>query len=159
MQNNASREQTLLIVDDEPSNIQLLMELLSFDHKILVANNGEKALKIAAADKRPDLILLDVVMPEMDGYEVCRQLKANEATKDIPVIFITARGSEDDQAKGFELGAVDYITKPFSNVVIKARLRTHLGLKQKSDFFEWMLKERTQELQNMEREYARLFRR
>lgn len=159
MQNSGSREQTLLIVDDEPSNIQILMELLSFDHKILVANNGEKALKIAAGDKRPDLILLDVVMPGMDGYEVCRQLKQNEATRDIPVIFITARGAEDDEAKGFELGAVDYIAKPFSNVVVKARLRTQLGLKQKTEFFEWMLKERTQELQNMEREYARLFRR
>ena len=157
--NQATREQTLLIVDDDPGNIQLLIELLGLDYKILVANSGEKALKIAASNQRPDLILLDVVMPEMDGYEVCLRLKQNDATKDIPVIFITARGAEDDEAKGFELGAVDYIAKPFSNVVVKARLRTHLGLKQKTDFFEWMLKERTQELQNMEREYARLFRR
>lgn len=156
--NHETREQTLLIVDDEPANIQMLMELLSFEHKLLVANNGEKALKIAASDKHPDLILLDVVMPGMDGYEVCRRLKQNEATRDIPVIFITARDDETDEAKGFELGAVDYITKPFSNVVVKARLGTHLGLKRKSDFLEWMLKERNQELEEMEREYARLFR-
>lgn len=154
-----TREQTLLIVDDEPNNIQILMELLGADHKILVANNGEKALKIAASDLRPDLILLDVVMPGLDGYEVCRQLKQNKATRKIPVIFITARCSEDDKVKGFELGAVDYITKPFSNVIVKARLNTHLGLKKKREFLEWMLRERSKELQDMEREYARLFRR
>lgn len=156
--NHETREQTLLIVDDEPANIQMLVELLGHDYKILVANHGEKALKIADSEKRPDLILLDVVMPGMDGYEVCRQLKKNDSTKEIPVIFITARGAEDEQARGFELGAVDYITKPFSNVVIKARLNTHLGLKRKSDFLEWMLRERSQQLQEMEREYARLFR-
>lgn len=149
--------QTVLVVDDEPVNIKILMELLRSDYTIKVATNGETALQIALSDTPPDLILLDVMMPGIDGYEVCRRLKAEPRTKGIPVIFITAKGGEEDQSKGFELGAVDYVTKPFSPMVVKARVRTHLELKRNKDFLEWMLKERTLEMQEMEKEYMYLF--
>ena len=149
--------QTVLVVDDEPVNIKIFMELLRSDYTIKVATNGEKALQIALSDTPPDLILLDVIMPGIDGYEVCRRLKAEPRTKGIPVIFITAKGGEEDQSKGFELGAVDYVTKPFSPMVVKARVRTHLELKRNKDFLEWMLKERTLEMQEMEKEYMYLF--
>jgi PleD family two-component response regulator len=119
----------VLIVYDEPVNIKILFELLQPEYKIRVATSGEKALKIIMSDEPPDLILLDIVMPGMDGYEVYRRLKANERTRDIPIIFITAKIGEEDEAKGFEAGGVDYITKPFGNAVIKARIRTHLNLR------------------------------
>jgi DNA-binding response OmpR family regulator len=109
------------------------------------------------ADNPPDLILLDIVMPGMDGFEVCRKLKAETRTRNIPIIFITAKGSEEDQIRGFELGAVDYVTKPFIPIVVKARVKTHLELKKNRDFLEWMLKERNLELQTMEKEYMYLF--
>jgi len=150
-------EQTILVVDDEPVNIKIFMELLRSEYTIKVATNGEKALEIAFSDGPPDLILLDVMMPGIDGYEVCRRLKAEPRTKGIPIIFITAKGSEEDQTRGFELGAVDYVAKPFSPIVVKARVKTHLELKRNRDFLEWMLKERTLELQTMEKEYMYLF--
>ncbi len=149
--------QTVLVVDDEPVNIKIFMELFRSDYTIKVATNGEKALQIALSDTPPDLILLDVMMPGIDGYEVCRRLKAEPRTKGIPVIFITAKGGEEDQSKGFELGAVDYVTKPFSPIIVKARVKTHLELKRNRDFLEWMLKERTLEMQEMEKEYMYLF--
>ena len=151
------RGQTVLVVDDEPDNIKIFMELLRSDYTIKVATNGEKALQIALSDTPPDLILLDVMMPGIDGYEVCRRLKAEPLTKGIPIIFVTAKGGEEDQAKGFELGAVDYVAKPFSPSVVRARVRTHLELKRNRDFLEWMLKERTLEMQEMEKEYMYLF--
>ena len=127
------QKQTILVVDDSPENITVLGALLRADYTVRVATNGEKALKIMGSDNPPDLILLDVMMPGMDGYEVCRRLKADSRTQNIPVIFITAKTSEEDEVKGFEMGAVDYVTKPFSPVVIKARVRTHMDLKRYRD--------------------------
>ena len=131
-----NEKQTILIVDDSPENITVLGALLRADYGIRVATNGDKALKIVDSDNPPDLILLDVMMPGMDGYEVCRTLKDNPLTRNIPIIFITAKCSEDDEVKGFERGAVDYVTKPFSPVIIKARVRTHLELKKYRDLLE-----------------------
>jgi diguanylate cyclase (GGDEF)-like protein len=127
-------KQTILIVDDSPENITVLGALLRTDYNIRVATNGEKALKIMESDNLPDLILLDVMMPGIDGYEVCRKLKTDFRTQNIPVIFITAKTSEEDEVKGFAMGAVDYVMKPFSPVVIKARVRTHMELKRYRDF-------------------------
>ncbi|MDM8515309.1 hybrid sensor histidine kinase/response regulator [Desulfobacterales bacterium HSG16] len=126
--NEGRNEQCILIVDDSPENIDVLGKVLS-EYKRLVALNGEKALQVAISDNPPDLILLDIIMPGLDGYEVCRQLKTNEKTKDIPVIFITVMGEEDDETRGLETGAVDYITKPFSPPIVRARVKNHLQLK------------------------------
>ena len=123
----------VLIVDDERSNISLLGNLLQPDCEVVVATDGESALRRAAAPARPDLILLDVMMPGMDGYQVCKQLKDSDATRDIPVIFITAMGEEDDEALGLRIGAVDYVTKPFSPAILKMRIRTHVELKRLRD--------------------------
>jgi diguanylate cyclase (GGDEF)-like protein len=127
---------TVLIVDDQPDNIQVLAKLLKADCRLKVANNGEKALALANGEAPPDLILLDVQMPVLDGYEVCRRLKENPRTHDIPVIFVTASATVDDEEKGFLLGAVDYITKPFYPVIVRARVNTHLSLKRKTDLLE-----------------------
>lgn len=136
-----SLEQRVIIVDDERSNINILVELLSSECKTIVAKNGQQALQRALSHEPPDLILLDILMPEMDGYEVCRRLKQNEKTRDIPVIFITSKTEVEDEAKGFELGAVDYITKPFHRHIVLARVRTHLQLKRKSGLLEQALNE------------------
>lgn len=119
----------ILIVDDTPENIQVLMETLKDQYTIVAAINGEKALKMAVAEPGPDLILLDIMMPGMDGYEVCRRLKADEQVQHIPIIFVTAKTEVEDETLGFELGGVDYITKPFSIPVVKARVKAHLELK------------------------------
>jgi diguanylate cyclase (GGDEF)-like protein len=129
-------QQTILIVDDAKSNINVLAELLRPEYKVRAATGGEKALEIAFSDNPPDLILLDVVMPGMDGYEVCRRLKASSQTKNIPIIFITAKVSEVDEIYGFNLGAMDYITKPFSPVIVKARVNTQAELKRHRDYLE-----------------------
>jgi len=121
---------SILIVDDTPINIGVISGALKDTYKTKVATSGERALLIANGDDKPDLILLDVMMPEMDGYEVCRRLKANPDTREIPVIFLTGQTSADDETKGFEAGAVDYIHKPFSEAVVKARVRTHLMLRE-----------------------------
>jgi len=126
----------ILIVDDEPSNLDILMALLRDDYKVVAALNGEKALEIAKSSSPPDLILLDILMPELDGYDVCRQLKDNESTKNLPVIFVTAVSEVMDETRGFTLGAVDYITKPFHPPVVKARVKAHMELKIKSDMLE-----------------------
>jgi phosphoserine phosphatase RsbU/P len=123
------RKPKVLIVDDTPENIQVLMETLKDQYTIVAAINGEKALKMAMAEPSPDLILLDIMMPGMDGYEVCRRLKADEQVQHIPIIFVTAKTEVEDETLGFELGAVDYITKPFSIPVVKARVKAHLELK------------------------------
>lgn len=120
----------LLIVDDEPLNVKVLVDVLKDDYTLVVAKDGEQALRrVADADVLPDLVLLDVMMPVMDGHEVCRRLKADPATAVIPVIFVTAMSQDEDEAAGFALGAVDYITKPISPEKVKARVRTHLALK------------------------------
>jgi CheY-like chemotaxis protein len=121
---------TVLVVDDTAFNLTMMNGLLGDDYKVKVANDGEKALRIARADSPPDLILLDIMMPGMDGYEVCRQLKSDPATRDIPVIFLTAKSEAEDERIGLELGAVDYISKPVVPPVVVARIRTHLALRQ-----------------------------
>ena len=125
---------TVLVVDDTPENLTLMGALLRDHFMVKVANNGEKALKIAMSDTPPDLVLLDIMMPGTDGYEVCRRLKAIAATRDIPVIFLTARSDPDDERMGLALGAVDYITKPISPPILLARVNTHLALKATADF-------------------------
>jgi adenylate cyclase len=121
--------QLVLVVDDTPTNIGVLAGLLKQDaYRTKVATNGERALVIATAEEKPSLILLDVDMPGMDGYEVCRRLKADPATQDIPVIFITGRTDAQDEENGFAVGAVDYVHKPFSGPIVRARVKTHLAL-------------------------------
>jgi putative two-component system response regulator len=117
----------LLLVDDEPTNLQVLRHILQADYRLLFATDGERALQVAR-EQRPDLILLDVMMPHLDGYAVCCVLKADAATAAIPVIFITALTDSQDETAGFDVGAVDYITKPVSPPVVRARVRTHLSL-------------------------------
>jgi diguanylate cyclase (GGDEF)-like protein len=124
----------VLIVDDERANLNILIELLKPQYKIMAANSGQKALKALMGASPPDLVLLDIMMPDMDGYEVCRQIKSHDATCDIPVIFVTAMSEVSDETKGFKLGAVDYITKPISPSIVQARVETHLG-------FQYALKE------------------
>lgn len=127
---------TILVVDDTPDNLSLMSGLLKDLYKVKIANNGERALKVATTGMPPDIILLDIMMPVMDGYETCRHLKSTPGTKDIPVIFLTAKAEVEDEMKGFELGAVDYITKPISPPVVMARVKTHLELKQMRDYLK-----------------------
>ncbi|OFA05805.1 two-component system response regulator [Duganella sp. HH101] len=125
---------TILVVDDIPDNIDLLCAVLEDDYRTKIAVNGERALKIANGDSKPDLILLDVMMPGMSGYEVCKALKANPATRDIPVIFVTAMSETVDEQLGLGLGAADYITKPISAPIVLARIKTQLSMKRVHDF-------------------------
>ncbi len=149
--------QKILIVDDMPANIKVLGDALKSDYTVLFATSGDKALRIAFSSYPPDLILLDIMMPDMDGYEVCRRIKSDRQTWDIPIIFITSKGEEEHETLGLEIGAVDYIKKPFSLPIARARVKTHLELKRHRDFLEWMLMKRTSEIREMEAEYARLF--
>jgi len=126
---NESQRQRILVVDDAPENIRVLGETLRCHYKVSFASNGPEAIAMARSDNAPDLILLDIMMPEMDGYEVCRRLKADKGTQDIPVIFVTAKSEEESETEGLELGAVDYITKPFSPARVLARVRVHLEQK------------------------------
>ena len=146
-----TEKNTLLIVDDTPENIDVLRGILSADYTVKIANSGQLALKIVAA-LPPDLILLDVMMPGTDGYEVCRQLKANEATRHIPVIFVTALGEAEDETLGFELGAADYIVKPVSPPIVRARVRAHLALSDQRHGLEQMVAERTGDLERSNRQ-------
>ena len=164
-----SKKPKVLIVDDTPENIQVLMGTLKDQYAIVAALNGEKALKMALAHPQPDVILLDIMMPEMDGFEVCRQLKADAATRDIPVIFLSALDDTDNKVKGFSVGAVDYISKPFEPAEVHVRVNTHLTmnrLKQNlaeknkelqaySEHLEERVKERTAELASLNRIYER----
>ena len=124
---------TVLIVDDTPQNLTVLGELLQPEYRVRAANTGERALRAAATLPRPDIILLDIMMPGMDGYEVLGRLRADASTRDIPVIFITAMSAEADEERGLELGAVDYITKPFNPAIVLARVRAQLELKEARD--------------------------
>ena len=121
---------TILIVDDTPENLTVLSEVLQPTWRVRAANSGRRALQIASGEQTPDLILLDVMMPEMDGYEVITQLKLNPRTAEIPVIFVTAMDTTEDEERGLDHGAVDYITKPLRPAIVRARVRTHLELKQ-----------------------------
>ena len=145
-ENDSNQSAKVLLVDDNTTNLQLLNETLDgLGYKLLIAKNGKTALTIAQK-ARPSLILLDIMMPEMDGYEVCRRLKADEATRHIPIIFITALVDQDDEAKGLSMGAVDYLTKPINPELVRARVRNHLELKQYQDHLENLVKERTRRL-------------
>jgi putative two-component system response regulator len=136
----------LLIVDDTPTNLKILNDLLREDYIIAVATSGPRALELAWGEETPDLVLLDIMMPDMDGYEVISRLKGHPRTKDVPVIFVTAMSEEEDEAKGLALGAVDYITKPFRAGLVKARVRNHLELKRHRDDLAALVRERTAEL-------------
>ncbi len=127
---------TILIVDDAPANIRALASLLKGEYRILVALSGEKALEIVRGESPPDLILLDIQMPGMDGYEVCRRLKSESPTNRIPVIFVTAKSGADEEELGFNLGAADYIIKPFYPAVVRARVRNQMNLKIRTDLLE-----------------------
>ncbi len=140
------RKARVLVVDDTPANIDILMEALSGDYIVTAARSGEKALSMVGREPRPDLILLDVMMPEMDGYQVCERLKADPITAEIPVLFITALDGRDDEARGLALGAVDYITKPFHIELVKARVANHVELKLHRDHLNEMVDSRTREL-------------
>ena len=127
--NNSNDKKIVLVVDDAPANIQIVNSILKDIYRLRIATNGDKALELVKTAPVPDLVLLDVIMPGMDGYEVCRRLKADPETRDIPVIFLTGQTEIEDETRGFEVGAVDYIHKPFSPPVVKARVQTHLVLR------------------------------
>ncbi len=129
-------KETILIVDDTPTNIQILAQALMRTYAIKVAVSGAAALEIVMGEQKPDLILLDIMMPGMDGYEVCRRIKQDPSSWDIPIIFVTAKGDVADQKRGFDLGAVDYIAKPFEIPLVLARINVHLRLKRKSEILE-----------------------
>ncbi len=132
----SKQQPKILIVDDTPENVDVLSEILKPLYRRSVALNGEKALRLSRSGEPPDLILLDIMMPGMDGYEVCQKLKADPKTSKIPIIFVTAKSEVEDETRGLELGAVDYITKPVSPPIVLARIKTHLELKTARDFLE-----------------------
>ena len=141
-----SGKSKVLVVDDTPENIQILMETLRDEFAVVTAINGTKALSLAMADAPPDIILLDVMMPGLDGYEVCRRLKETPKTRSIPVIFITALSDEKDEARGLELGAVDFIAKPFQPSLVKARVKNHIELKRHRDSLEAVVERQVREI-------------
>jgi putative two-component system response regulator len=140
------RRPTILVADDSPQNIEILSRVLGQDYRIKVATSGDKALAIAYSDEPPDLILLDIMMPDLSGHEVCRRIKANPDRRRIPIIFVTAMSTVEDESLGLSLGAVDYITKPISPPLVQARVRTHLALYDQSRELERMVAQRTSEL-------------
>jgi serine phosphatase RsbU (regulator of sigma subunit) len=143
-----AEKKTVLVVDDAPANIHVVNEILRDAYKVRVATNGPKGLELAAGTPNPDLILLDVVMPEMDGYEVCSRLKASPVTRDIPVIFLTGQTETSDETRGFAVGAVDYIHKPFSPAVVAARVHTHLMLRETQEQLQRQLQNIRSELEH-----------
>lgn len=145
---STSSKATLLVVDDVAENIEILNDILEKHYRIKVATNGEKALSIVMSDQPPDLILLDIMMPGIDGYEVCRRIKANPSRRNIPIMFVTSMEDQEDEARGLELGAEDYITKPFNPYIVLARVQTHLALYDQTRELERKVDERTRELQN-----------
>lgn len=145
----------ILVVDDTPENIDVLSGLLRENYKVKAALNGERALKIVDKGPKPDMILLDIMMPGMDGYEVCRRLKSDPATSGIPIIFISAKNAEEDERKGLELGAVDYITKPISPSITMRRVQTHLELYNQNRTLEQKVAERTADLNETRLEVIR----
>ncbi len=136
--NEDCRLQSILIVDDSGFHCKYLLDILKGQYDVRIVNNGRDAIATACSDFPPDLILLDVIMPEIDGYEVCIRLKEIDMTKEIPIIFITGKMDEADEIYGFELGAVDYISKPFNPIIVKARVNTHMKLKLYRDYLESM---------------------
>lgn len=123
---------TILVVDDTPANLALMVEVLKPDYRTRIAINGEKALELVFGGEPPDLILLDIMMPGLNGYEVCARIKARPETQGIPIIFVSAMGEVEDETRGLDLGGVDYVTKPISPAIVKARIRTHLAVSQQA---------------------------
>ena len=152
---NSETLETILVVDDAPENIDVLSGILRPHYKIKAATNGDKALALAMGEKQPDLILLDIMMPGMSGIEVCKALKANLPTRNIPVIFVTAMGEIEDEARGFEVGCVDYITKPVRPAIVTARVRTHLALRDQNRVLERLVRQRTEELRDTQKAIVR----
>ena len=136
------KKSSILIVDDISENIQVLLKIFKDECNILAATNGKRAIELALSENQPDLILLDIMMPDMDGYEVCKQLKNSEKTRDIPIIFVTVLDEDKNELKGLKLGAVDYITKPINPDLVRARVFNHLELKQHRDNLKIMLQEK-----------------
>ncbi len=143
-------KETIVVVDDVPQNLALLNGILKPLYKIKAATSGETALKIIAMEK-PSLILLDIMMPGMDGYEVCRRIRDNPETRNIPIIFVTAKVETSDEAFGLSLGAVDYVHKPINTAILKARVKTHLALKSQENHLETLVHKRTDELKKSNR--------
>ncbi len=141
----AAEKPRILIVDDQPDNIAVLTNILKNQYTLMAATSGEKAIR-NALQHQPDLILLDIIMPDIDGYEVCRRLKSDLRTRKIPIIFVTGMGEAEDEARGFELGAVDYIAKPFKPLVVEARIKTQMELKISRDSLEHLAAERAKQL-------------
>jgi len=139
-------KQTVLVIDDNPQNLDILGHILNPFYKVKIATNGKNGLKIATSQKPPDIILLDVVMPGMDGYEVCKRLKENPKTQRIPVIFVTAKDEIEDEKLGLKIGGVDYVTKPFNPSIILARVKNHLELKLYQDQLKELVEERTKQI-------------
>ncbi len=144
--NSISREQTVLIVDDEAVNIELMAAILQPRYRVQVALSGERAIALLEQDALPDLILMDVEMEGMDGYQTCLQIKGTARLADIPIIFITTRSKIDDELKGFECGAADYISKPFSAAIVLSRVASHIELAQRRSTLELQVEKRTHEL-------------
>ena len=140
------KKPVVLVVDDTIANIRILDDLLRGEYTVRVATNGATALRLALSEPRPDIVLLDIMMPDMDGYEVCRRLKSDPLTSNIAVVFITAMGNEEHEAKGLDLGAVDFIAKPFQPRLVRARVSNHVALKKYNDELNSLVKERTKEL-------------
>ncbi|MBF0620994.1 MAG: two-component system response regulator [Magnetococcales bacterium] len=151
MDNQVSKK-TVLIVDDTPENVDVLRGILSQHYRIQVATNGRLALKIAFSPAPPDLILLDVMMPELDGYETCRLLKKDDRTSDIPVLFVTAKSDVKDETHGLSIGAADYLVKPVSPPIVLARVKTHLAINDKRKLLQDQVEARTAQLQERSKE-------
>jgi putative two-component system response regulator len=155
MEEHSPQKQSILVVDDIPANIDILSSILKGQYRVKAATSGRKALDLAVSPDPPDLVLLDVMMPAMDGYEVCRRLKENPLTRRIPVIFVTTRGEVEDEATGFACGAVDYLSKPVSPSIVRARVSTHLALYDQNRALEDKVRERTAELNDTRLEIIR----
>ncbi|MBF0187647.1 MAG: two-component system response regulator [Magnetococcales bacterium] len=151
-------QKTIMIVDDTPENLDVLKGILSPHYRIQIATNGRLAVKVAHSPAPPDLILLDVMMPVMDGYEACRLLKEDARTRDIPILFVTAKAEVEDEIKGFALGAEDYLVKPVSPPIVLARVKTHLGMHDQRKLLADQVTQRTTQLQirNLELEETRI---
>lgn len=147
----------ILIVDDAVENIRLLAEILKVDYDILIAKNGREAISFIAKETLPDLILLDIMMPDIDGYEVCKAFKENEKTKTIPIIFLSALRENDEEYQGLSLGAEDYIRKPFNAEIVKVRVRNLVKLKKYQDYLEYLLSKSEEQLERTQKEYLKLF--
>ncbi|MCF8719471.1 response regulator [Nitrospina gracilis] len=142
MTHSETTRPTILLIDDSLDYLKLMVEVLKNDYEIQVALDGIQGLRLAQSHKPPDLILLDICMPEMNGYEVCKYLKAHPVSKNIPVIFLSALHGIEEVARGFEVGAMDYITKPINISIVQARIKTHLKLYHQSRLLETLLREK-----------------